>query len=276
MNYNAWADAHLTQSWVTQKGHKTSIWHTIKADKPLYVMVHGINGNHFGLVPLAVELAQDFQLVIVELPGHGHSGYVRRPSAIKLQQWFSDVLAQIEREYAQKAVIVAHSFGCMVVLQDTLLKTRDVVLLNPVPTPSEMYERYSRIIMRSSHFWAHIYNWRAFVFLRGLVLAKIRTRSSLTRVRWAGRQELPSYQQIMYQAGLVDVILDPSVYDTARSGHVKLVVCGMADTTATERDMLDMRQAFGLSDVAFLNGGHLLPIETPDRVAYVIREAMVH
>ncbi len=275
MNYTAWADAHLTHTQLHQKGHKTSIWHTPRADKPLLVLVHGINGNHFGLVPLAAELSEEYQIVIVELPGHGNSDFVELPSAHALQKWFKKTLAQIEASYDMVATVCAHSFGCSAVLDEQVLKTREVLLLNPVPVPSELYIRYSRMIMDSAHFWAHIYNWRVFIFMRGLVLAKTHGREAMRRVRWVGWQAQPTYQQIVYQAGLVDIILDKSAYEHTATGDVALVVCGMADTTASQRDFLDMKTVFDGTRTVFLSGGHLLPIESPARVAEVIREAVV-
>lgn len=59
-----------------------------------------------------------------------------------------------------------------------------------------------------------------------------------------------------------------------RNGGVHLVVCGLSDTTAFERDSVDMDSVFPGSQVVFLRGGHLLPIETPDRVASVIKKAL--
>jgi pimeloyl-ACP methyl ester carboxylesterase len=274
MDYTEWKEAHLTQARVGGKT-KTSVWLTPGDSLPLAVMVHGISGDHSGLVPLAAELSDEYRLAIIELPGHGDSDPIPLPDAASLQEWFYAALGEVEKEFGEVSVIIAHSFGCSAVLGETLLDTKKVVLLCPVPTPSEMYARYSRIIMRSAHFWAHIYNWRLFVLMRSVVLTKVRTREALRRIRWVGLYSQPSYKQVVFQAGLVDMILDGSAYRHVKDG-VALVVCGMWDTTAVQRDSLDMEGVFGEAKTVFLAGGHLVPIETPARVAAVIREAMLH
>jgi hypothetical protein len=128
------------------------------------------------------------------------------------------------------------------------------------------------MIMNSAYFWAHIYNWRLFILLRSVVLTKLRTRDAMRRIRFAGWHPKPTYGQVVYQAGLVDVILEGSAYHHLKNGTVRMVVCGMADTTAEQRDSLDMEDVFGPTRTVFLTGGHLLPIESPRRVADIIRE----
>lgn len=275
MDYGAWIKKHLSQVIIKNEGQTVSLWCTEASDKPTLLLVHGISGDHVGLVPLAVELSATHRIVMVDLPGHGHSDTILLPSATVLQDWFADIVGKIEEKVGSIAAICAHSFGCSVVLSENVVRTRKVMLLNPVPAPSGMYATYSRMIMDSAHFWAHIYNWRPFVLLRGMTLAKVPSREALRRVRWTGLHSRPTFDQIVFQASLVDIILDGSAYQHTAEGHVALVVCGLYDTTARQRDTLDMEEVFGESKVVFLRGGHLVPIETPDRVAHLIREAMV-
>jgi hypothetical protein len=108
-----------------------------------------------------------------------------------------------------------------------------------------------------------------------MTLAKVRTREAMRRVRWVGWNSRATYSQIVFQSRLVDIILDAGAYKHAREG-IALVICGMFDTTAFERDSLDMEEVFGDTRVVFLRGGHLLPIESPGRVASLIREAVVN
>lgn len=239
-------------------------------------MVHGISGDFNGLVPLAAELVSYYRVVFIDLPGHGRSDEIPLPTAKTLQAWFEEALRLIEQELGPVDFIAAHSFGCSVVLSPKVLAAKKVALVNPVPTPSVMYAKYARAIMDSAHFWAHVYNWRLFVVLRGMTLAKNRTREAMQRVRWVGLRSKASYAQIVFQSRLVNIILDASAYKQARQGTVSLVVCGLSDTTARERDSLDMRNVFGNTPVLFLRGGHLLPMESPEAVARLIRETMVH
>jgi pimeloyl-ACP methyl ester carboxylesterase len=275
MNYGAWIKTHLTQVTIKNDSRLVSLWCSEPSDKPLLLLVHGISGDHVGLVPLAAELAKDHRIVMLDLPGHGGSDQVAIPNAKTLQTWFDDVIEKIEKEMGSIGAVCAHSFGCSAVISHKVLTKKKVILLNPVPSPSGMYATYSRMIMDSAHFWAHVYNWPPFILLRGMTLAKVPQREALRRVRWVGLHSRPSFEQIVFQAGLVDMILDGSAYRHAADGKVALVVCGMYDTTARQRDTLDMEAVFGMTNIVFLKGGHLVPVESPDRVAHLIRDCLV-
>ena len=276
MNYTAWNDKNLTQIFITRGNKKTCVWLTPASDKPLIVLIHGIGGDHAGLVPLAAELVKRYRIAIIDLPGHGNTDEIPLPRATALQQWCEHTIAAIEQQIGEVTLVGAHSFGCSAVLSEALLTTKKIILINPVPTPSQSYARYSRIVMSSSRFLAHIYNWRPFVLLRGRAIRKIHTREAVRRVRWVGAHSPSTYGQVVFQSGLVDMILDGTTYSRAKTGRIFLVVCAIADTTASERDSIDMGAIFGDCKVVFLRGGHLLPIETPERVARVINEAMVN
>jgi pimeloyl-ACP methyl ester carboxylesterase len=276
MDYTAWSKEHLEQHVVRLADNsQVSLWGTAPSEKPLLVFVHGIGGDRAGLVPLAAELEPFFRIALVELPGHGGSSRVPLPDVSALQGWFQAVLARIEEDIAPVAAICAHSFGCSAVLGKEVLARKKVILMNPVPTPSGMYATYARAIMDSAYFWAHIYNWRPLALLRGRVLMKIRTHDAIRRVHWVSRWSVATPDQVVYQAGLVDIILDKAAYRGIGGESVALVICGMFDTTAHERDSLDMEAVFGGSRTVFLRGGHLLPIEAPVRVASLVRESMV-
>lgn len=276
MDYSAWSEKHLEKKLIKDGTYATSVWCTKSSDKKLIVIVHGISGDYAGVVPLAVELSHTYRVAIVELPGHGDSDVIPLPNAAALQRWFDKTFLSIERELGDVAAVCAHSFGCSAVLSDTILAHQKVILLNPVPTPSKTYVTYARMIMDSAHFWAYIYNWRLFVLLRGMTLSKLHTHDAVRRVRWVGWHSHPNYDQIVFQAGLVDMILDGYAYRHVSTGKVALVVCATSDTTARQRDSIDMRAVFGDSKIVFLNGGHLLPIESPERVAHLITDSMVH
>lgn len=275
MDYATWSQTQLKRISIRDGRQVTSVWCSSPSDLPLIVLVHGISGDHAGLVALAHDLVKTHRVAIVDLPGHGKSSAFPLPNATALQQWFNRTIDAIEQKIGPIAAICAHSFGCSAVLDEEMIRRHKIILLNPVPTPSAMYARYSRMIMDSAHFWAHIYNWRGFILLRGMTLAKVRTREAMRRVRWVGWNSRATYSQIVFQSRLVDIILDADAYKHARQG-VALVVCGMFDTTALERDSLDMEEVFGATRVVFLRGGHLLPIESPGRVASLIREVVVN
>lgn len=275
MNYTAWASENLTKKPLHLRSKRVMVWEAPNVEgRQTMLLVHGITGDHFGLVPLVEELSKTYNCLIVELPGHGKSDTIRLSNATMLQKWFVDARAVIEKEIRPIDIVCAHSFGCTAVVGANNHAQRiKTVLLNPVPHPSGIYAEYARVIMRFAGFWAIFYNLRAFVFLRSIALAKVNSWDARRNIGWVSRYSRPSYRQVVYQAGLVDIILDTSAYSYVKD-RIDLVVCGLDDTTASQRDSLELESVFGRSPTLFLKGGHLLPIESPERVAALIKLAV--
>lgn len=262
--YAIWGETHLRQQTVAVDGYDVSYWASDRRPNlPTMLLVHGITGDHHGLIPLARELYATCNIILLELPGHGNSQLRDLKNAPAFQAWFDAAFQVLAQTIGSIDWVVAHSFGCSAVLKCNRAK---IILLCPVPTPSNLYSQYARIIMRLAPFWALFYTWRLFILLRGRALRKVRTRAARRLVRWVGFQSRASYKQIVYQARLVDIILDPTTYKDV-SNNVKLVIVGLEDTTARERDSVELGAVFAHAPVEFLRGGHLLPIESPERTA---------
>ncbi|MFI5212802.1 MAG: alpha/beta fold hydrolase, partial [Candidatus Saccharimonadales bacterium] len=98
MNYTAWAGQHLKQLALTLDGKSIALWQTPPVkDRQTILLVHGVTGDHFGLVPLVAELSGSYNCLILELPGHGASDRIDLKNATALQQWFSDAHQYIEQ-----------------------------------------------------------------------------------------------------------------------------------------------------------------------------------
>lgn len=269
INYKKWTDANLTQSTLRIRDAAVGLWRTDHdVARPTILLVHGITGDRFGLVPLIEVLSRDYNCLLLELPGHGSSDRIALRNSHDLQVWFNEAYVIIERDISPIAVVAAHSFGCTAVIGG-LARTAKTVLLNPVPYPSALYVQYARLIMSYSTFWGVFYNVRLFIWLRSRTLAKVPGREASRRIRFVSRYSRPRYRQVVYQSGLVDIILDEASYGYVRD-NIDLVVCGLEDTTAKQRDSLELSAVFGASPLELLRGGHLLPIESPERVAHLI------
>lgn len=269
--YSVWRDKHLQRHTMSVDGAEVSYWCSrAQPHRKTLLFVHGISGDHNGLVPLAREFDDTHNIVLIELPGHGESQRQELHNAHDLQAWFEHAYDELTRHTVKIDWIIAHSFGCSAVVKTFRAK---VILLCPVPSPSGLYRQYARITKQLAPFWALFYSWKMFVWLRGTTLQKVRTRQAGRRIRWAGFQSRASYTQIIYQARLVDIVLDTAAYKNV-SGNVEMVICGLEDTTAAERDSAELEPIFAKSRIEFLRGGHLLPIETPGRVAEQIKQIL--
>lgn len=204
MNYSLWTKKNLRFHKTKHGRQATAVWCTKDESKPLAVLVHGINGDRHGLVPLAAELENEYRLAIVELPGHGRSGPLPLPTSASLEVWFEDILKQVEKQFGPASFIAAHSFGCLAVISPSVLRRRKVVLLCPVPTPSQTYQHYAEVVTNVAGLIGHIYNWRILVLLRSMVLSKVNTPEARKRVRWTGWRSKPSYSNLHTKLSLAE------------------------------------------------------------------------
>jgi pimeloyl-ACP methyl ester carboxylesterase len=156
MNYSEWAAEHLTKKILHLRSKRVVVWQASHASgRSTMLLVHGITGDHSGLVPLVSELSKTYNCLILELPGHGSTDKIRLSNAGMLQKWFRDAQALIEKEIGHVDIVCAHSFGCSAVVgHGSHAYRKKTILLNPVPHPSGVYAEYARDIMRFAGFWA--------------------------------------------------------------------------------------------------------------------------
>ncbi len=87
-------------------------------DSPAIVFIHGIGQSHYSFVhQLDSDLAQDYFLVTFDLRGHGASGKPWQSDAYSPSRvWAEDVAAVIAATGADQPVVVAWSYGTLVVM----------------------------------------------------------------------------------------------------------------------------------------------------------------
>jgi non-heme chloroperoxidase len=85
---------------------------------PAILFIHGIGQSHYSFVrQLDSDLSEDFFIVTFDLRGHGASGKPWPAEAYALPQiWARDVAAVIEATKADRPVVVAWSYGTLVVM----------------------------------------------------------------------------------------------------------------------------------------------------------------
>jgi len=83
---------------------------------PTIVLVHSIGGDRGDWSGVAPKLATRHRVLLVELPGHGQSPALTGPPTVGA---VADALERTLAEYkVEKAILVGHSYGALVVLED--------------------------------------------------------------------------------------------------------------------------------------------------------------
>lgn len=67
-------------------------------DHPDTLLIHGINGSHYGCARLAQQLTERGRRpLLVDLPGHGDSGVPAWCDLASLRRWFSQLYAALSK-----------------------------------------------------------------------------------------------------------------------------------------------------------------------------------
>ena len=111
------------------------------------LLVHGFMGGGSSWGPHATAFARHFQVVVVDLPGHGRSGIPSDPARASVERTADDLAAVLAGEGCRPANVVGYSLGARVALRlaaahpDTV---RRIVLESPSAGFATETERAAR------------------------------------------------------------------------------------------------------------------------------------
>ncbi|MGY1982173.1 alpha/beta fold hydrolase [Nocardia gipuzkoensis] len=95
----------------------TTITYLARGAGPVIVGVHGGLGSAISLLPVAGHLADDFEVVLIDLRGHGTSGWGHSPPHIG--HMIDDVLAVIDA-VGPVTTLFGYSYGAVIALETAL------------------------------------------------------------------------------------------------------------------------------------------------------------
>ena len=133
-------------------------WHRTGGAKPPLVMVHGLTDNGLCWTRLALELADRFDVVMLDARGHGYSSRMPEVEAPDPAQDLAEAVAALR---LTQPVLIGHSVGARAVagLAATMPACAAMVVLEDPPllqpfTPAELE-------LRRAQFQAHVTDLRA-------------------------------------------------------------------------------------------------------------------
>lgn len=274
--YHSW---QLNQFDLEVAGLQTACYGPVEADsaKPNMLLVHGIGGDRYGMIPLAYELSAFYNVYLVELPGHGRT---KIPSDRRHDYWWKWAEA-VPGAFAEKAirldVTIGHSSGCAAVAAMALSHSARYVLLTPVPTPTQTYERYIRVLSIFRRSIAPWYGWYPVALWRGSLLLKRRTLAAKKTVQWVSKQTRYSRWRFYYQLELARDWPTNSFYHHVGKGvEDRLTIIVGAEDSIPCENFFELRNRLPKADVRLLPGGHLLPLESPRELADEIRRSLAN
>lgn len=267
MTLHEWT-RNLEKEFIVAHGIRTAIFTSLDNGKPVALFLHGVNGDHHGMVPLAYK-TQEYRPILVDLVGHGETAIPQDGAAdlATIRRWFSQVIDQVAKRYGQPSLVITHSFGCYAVDRGNQIKA---VFICPVPTVSKFYVHVSRIgdAVFKTKLAVRFYNSFPFAVARGIKLLRTRTRQTVNLVVFLSKvSRAATVEQRRYQARLS---LISSQKDLFRDISPEVAIIGLADKVADERTLDQIQSVFQVATVVSVSGGHLAPIENTKEIFDII------
>lgn len=250
--------------------------------REIVLLFHGINGSHFGLNDLArILFDRGFLPILVDLPGHGDSGFLHNVDLQKLRRWATEVCGEIRARYGRIDKIIAHSFGCYAVDTASIFahendenrahahRRPEITFICPVPTALNAAKVFASVAPRILRFQAvtKIYNYVPFSLWRGMKMLHTQSIANRRRVLYSASHDAKmTDEQRQFQAEMARKILRRDIF---RGQKPSKVVAGEFDFVPRE-NAKELRQIFPHAELTVLPTGHMPNVELPHELADII------
>lgn len=137
----------------TRKDGTSLHYSTLGEGYPI-VLIHTVLDNYSVFNKLAAELAKSFQVVLIDLRGHGYSD---KPRHIDIHDFADDIVGLLKYLYIEEVALICHEMGGFIGADMSVRypqHTSSLVLVNPTSIESELPEE--RLFRKYAHI---IRNW---------------------------------------------------------------------------------------------------------------------
>lgn len=257
-------------------GIRTVFWEGGQPGATPIILVHGLNGSHHGLLPLAQRLA-DYHLFMPDLPGHGGSGLPTKATVAGVVGWFDKYMRKVTALTGKKPVVIAHSFGSQIAFMACQALPDDYaecILLTPVPHVSILPYIFGKSLALLPRRLALelVGSSEQARYWRGTYLLHRRSADINGLVRWIGDQSANSPDKFAYYVAISQELMDIPAYshDGVQKGRF-YCIAGDNDRMLTPATLKDLKHMFEGRFAICENTGHLMPIEAPDDTVAILR-----
>jgi pimeloyl-ACP methyl ester carboxylesterase len=263
-NLTSW-DKRLKRDFVVANGVRTAIFRPSKQLGSNILLVHGINGSHYGLVGLAKRLSDNGgRPILLDLPGHGDSEVPTWFDIENLRRWFSEIYQQISS--GRRLDVAAHSFGCYAVTPERA----DLTFICPAPTKNPVVQlapEVADVLFRVQPL-IKIYDWQPFSYRRGIALLHDKNPANRQAVAdQAAHDVKTTAKQRRFQTKLAKALPLTGLFDNISP---TTVVMGRYDKLMREDTPDKMQAVFNKAKIVQLDSGHMPNIECVDQLAEIL------
>jgi|GEM_PF-4786921 len=255
----------------------TAFWEGGTAAATPLILLHGLNGSHHGVWPLASRL-HDYHLFLPDLPGHGGSGLPPIVSVANVVEWFKAFVQHVAITTGKKPIVIAHSFGAQIAFMSCLQIVGEYsrcILLNPVPRVSILPYIFGKsLALLPKRLALELVGGTGQArYWRGTFLLQRHSVDIHQLVRWIGDSSTNTPDKFAFYVAISQELMDIHAYRTTdvRKDHF-YCIAGDADRMLTPDSLTELQAMFGPNHFSIVpNSGHLMPIEAPDDTVKAMR-----
>lgn len=260
-------------------GIRTAFWDGGAPEATPLILLHGLNGSHHGLWPLASRL-KDYHIFMPDLPGHGSSGLPNKASVAGVVGWFDKFIRKVAELTGKKPIVLAHSFGSQIAFmscQQLPGEYSACVLLTPVPHVSILPYLFGKslALLPKRIALELVGSSEQARYWRGTFLLQRRSPEINELVRWIGDQSANTPDKFAYYVSISQELMDIPAY--SREGVERgnfYCIAGDKDRMLTPASLKSLEEMFAPHFSICENTGHLMPIEAPDDTAAALRKIL--
>jgi pimeloyl-ACP methyl ester carboxylesterase len=261
---------------VRVNGRRVAFWENSGDAARTIVMLHGLRGNHIGLMGVALHL-QDYRVILPDRPGYGESEPLSIPHTIQnYSLWLDDFVAAIQLE---EFATWGHSSGASIILTHAVIGTRRpyaVVNVTPAATRRDPLMWFPTAYYCSSLVLPSAWRRR---WLTSRTIDKLSDRfifvNSDQRSNWQNQRDAdrPTLRQNVIREEFFSTTRMNLLQYAAEVDVPTLLVGGLADVVAPPRGIRRLAAVMHSPLLILLpDAGHLMPIEEPALVARITRD----
>lgn len=265
-DYDSWK---LTVSYIEVAGVKTALYSSPNPKSTTTLLfVHGIGGDHHGMVPLAHLFKDLCNVLFVDLPGHGNSAMPPKDSLAFLEEWSRQLTSTLD---GRVDMVVAHSFGCYAT---QFMEAPMTCYINPPLSLSPAVLEYSLKLFSVRYLASLVYNVRPYALWRGQQLVQHLTDIVKARIAWVTDSSKISRNQFLFQARQARQttdgrqLLKRELIDRVGSSFVVSRFDQIATVAPEQYSWIEALPVLQLPD------DHLSILESPESIADLIKEQL--
>jgi len=245
--------------------------------KSTIIMIHGFRGTHSGLINIAKNLRDDYNVLTPDIPGSGKSPELDNKTLDGYADWLHDY---IKTQKLKKPYIIGHSMGSIIVSHFVQKYPKDVqskvILLSPVFRTKSGQKRSDvaynicrgglQILPAKQRQKFLASHQLSYIISHFLTYDKSQQKQiDVLHCKYSGKfASVDSFMADM-RISMREQTIIPENFDT-------LLCFGEHDRLTSHKLIEKIATQNGASYREFSDAGHLINYETPDRVAKAIKD----